>query len=187
MGTGVRPSAGPIPQVGVRGPGRFRPGNRLAALLDGRGIRIHDLWTGKQLAAYSAPDVTCDQVDGGCLSQSLVFSPDGRTLATGHQDGTVMLWKVPQPTEADVPEIAPAEHDTVWADLGSESPIKARTAVERLGRFPDTALALLRARFSPTPTLPAPALAALIKNLDSDEFATREEATRKTPRTRCRS
>jgi WD40 repeat protein len=71
----------------------------MVAFLDGWGIRIEDLLTGKQLAAYPAPDVMSSARDRGSFTKNLAFAPDGRTLATGHQDGAVLLWKVP-PTGA---------------------------------------------------------------------------------------
>jgi hypothetical protein len=150
----------------------FAPDGRTLTLVDGSGIRIVDMVTGKQLAAYVAPDVTCDVTDRGCGTQTLVFAPDGRTLATGHRDGSVLLWKVPQPADDH------AEAGDLWADLGSESPARARAAVERLARRPAAAEALLTARFRPPPAPADPAIAALMKDLDSDQFATREEATR---------
>jgi hypothetical protein len=165
------PNAGRVAQVA------FAPDGRTVALLDGWGVRVHDLLAGKQLAAYPAPDVRCDVTDRGCGSQTLAFAPDGRTLATGHLDGTVLLWKVPPVAEKAGKGIA--DRDGLWAALGSEAPAKARAAVERLARHPAEALALLKSRFRPAATPPDPALAALVRALDSDSFATREEATRK--------
>jgi hypothetical protein len=156
----------------------FAPDGRTVALLDGWGVRVHDMLTGRPLAAYPAPDVRCDVTDRGCGAQTLAFAPDGRTLATGHLDGTVLLWKV-QPAAAAANEIAASERAGLWADLGSAAPAKARAAVERLARQPAEALSVLKSRFRPAPTPADPALTVLVKNLDSDAFATREEATRK--------
>jgi RNA polymerase sigma factor (sigma-70 family) len=157
----------------------FAPDGRTVALLDGWGVRLHDTWTGEKRTAYPAPDVTCEVTDRGCGSQTLVFAPDGRTLATGHRDGAILLWKVPQPAGDGPKAVTEAERETLWADLGSDSPEKARAAVERLARHPAEATALLTARFRPVPVPADPALAALAKDLDSDVFATREEASRK--------
>jgi RNA polymerase sigma factor (sigma-70 family) len=166
------PKAGHVAQV------TFAPDGRTVAFLDGWGVRVHDLLTGKQLAAYPAPDVGCDVTSRGCGAQTLAFAPDGRTLATGHLDGTVLLWKVPPAAEAPK-EIAASDRDGLWADLGSAAPATAREAVERLARQPAAALALFKGRFLPAAAPPDPALAALVRDLDSDNFATREEATRK--------
>src|SRR5262249_7217281 len=134
------PNAGFVSQVA------FAQSGRAIALLDGRGIRIHDLLTGESLAAYATPDFICEVTDRGGSSQTLVFAPDGRTLATGHRDGTIVLWKVPPPPERGANAIAEAEHEALWADLGSDAPGRARTAVERLARQPAVAMALLADR-----------------------------------------
>jgi hypothetical protein len=156
----------------------FAPDGRTIALLDGRGVRLHDLSTGQQLIFYPAVDVTCEIMRPGWV-QTLVFAPDSRTLATGHRDGAVVLWKVPQLDEGVARPITSAEHDRLWADLGSASPIKSRSAVRRLADDPATAAALLTSRFQPSATTVDAAIVASIKSLDSGIFTTREDATRK--------
>jgi RNA polymerase sigma factor (sigma-70 family) len=163
-----------FPTGGRLAPVVFAPDGRTVALLDGWGVHVHDLLTGKRMASYAAPDVLCDWG-----TQTLAFAPDGRTLATGHLDGTILLWKVPPAPDDGSKEIAEGERDQLWADLGSDAPVKARAAVERLARRPAAAVALLASRFRLAPTPNDPALAALVKDLDSEVFATREEATRK--------
>jgi hypothetical protein len=166
-----------FPRVGLVAQLAFAPDGRTLALLDGHGIQLLELRSGKPLADYAAPDVNCDFVDRGCTTQTLVFAPDGRALATGHQDGTVLLWKVP-PTPANHPPRAETERHQLWEDLGSRSPSKARTAIEQLVRNPTAATDLLTARFRPPATSVDPALTALLRDLDSDLFSTREAASR---------
>jgi RNA polymerase sigma factor (sigma-70 family) len=166
------PKAGSVAQIA------FAPDGRTIALLDGRGVRIHDLLTGKCRAEYAAPDVSCYFTDRGRSTETLVFAPDGRTLATGHQDGTVLLWKVSSPDD-ETPPLTEDERSRLWADLRNDSPARARRAVQRLARRPADAVALLTTRFRP-PSMPVdPALAGLIRDLDSDAFATRDRASRK--------
>jgi RNA polymerase sigma factor (sigma-70 family) len=168
-----------FPKVGHVAEVAFAPDGRTIALLDGWGVHLHDLPTGQRLAAYPAADVFCTNTDRGCGTQNLAFAPDGRTLATGHLDGTVLLWKVPAVRDDDPKEIAASARESLWDELSSDAPAKARAAVDRLVRRPATALPLLRGRFQPAPTPADPALAALIKDLDSEMFATREAATRR--------
>jgi RNA polymerase sigma factor (sigma-70 family) len=165
-----------FPKAEFVGQVAFGPNNRTIALLDGHGIRLHDLLTGEPLADYAAPDVTCEANHRGHDGpQTVVFAPDGRTLATGHRDGAILLWKVPQPA-ADGPKVlTEADRASLWADLASDSPATGRRAVERLLHDP----AAVTAKFPVVPTPADPALTALVKDLDSDMFATREEASRK--------
>jgi RNA polymerase sigma factor (sigma-70 family) len=163
------PKAGFIAQVA------FTPDSRAIAMLDGRGIRLEDLQTGKRLAEFAAPDVNSQLTDGGCFTQTLVFSPDGATLATGHQDGSILLWKVPRARPADPVALTDGEIEKLWTDLGSTSPSRARAAVQRLARHPG-AVGLVAKRFRPPPA--DAKLAALLDDLDSDTFAKREEAAR---------
>ena len=105
------------------------------------------------------------------------FAPDGRTLATAHQDGSIVLWKVPQSRDTKLTALAEGEAAKLWGDLGSSSPSIGRAAVERLACHPDAAAVLLAMRFRPPPA--DAQLAALINDLDSEVFTTREEAFRK--------
>src|SRR5262249_45200717 len=84
-----------FPQVGVVEQVAFGPGGDKVALLDGRGVTVCDLPAGTVRATYAAADVNCQAIDRGCAAQTLVFAPDGKRLATGHRDGTVVLWAVP--------------------------------------------------------------------------------------------
>jgi hypothetical protein len=165
------------PEAGFIAQAAFSPDGRILALLDGRGIRLEELQTGKRLAEYAAPDVYCQHIDRGCFTQTLVFAPDGSTLATGHQDGTIVLWKVPRSRPGHQAALAVAESERLWTDLGNSSPATARAAKERLVGHPDTAVTLLKKQFRPPPA--DAKLAALIDDLDSNVFATREEASRK--------
>ncbi len=167
------PKSGSVAQVA------FAPDGRTIALLDGRGVRLHDLPTGQRLVEYPAPDVSCYFTDRGVSTQTLAFAPDGRTLATGHQDGTVLLSKVPQPADDGAGALTEDERGRLWSDLASEAPARGRTVVERLSHRPADAVALLKARFRPPPQAVDPALAGLVRDLDSDAFATRDRASRK--------
>src|SRR5262249_40360356 len=104
---------------------------------------------------------------------TVVFSPDGRSLATGHRDGSVTLWAVPRPEP-----VQPANVDA-WNDLAAESPAAARAAVDSAARDPAAAGKLRTTEFPAVAEAADPEVAALIKKLDDDEFAVREEATKK--------
>jgi RNA polymerase sigma factor (sigma-70 family) len=56
-----------------------------------RGLRLWEVKTGKELVHLALGQKAGVPSPGG---QTLAFSPDGRTLATGGRDGTVSLWEV---------------------------------------------------------------------------------------------
>jgi WD40 repeat protein len=157
----------------------FSPDGRTLAFVDGRGIHLHDLLNGKELSMYSAPDVTCEITNRGCGTQTLVFSPDGSMLATGHRDGGVLLWKVPQASDDRPHQLSEAERNALWTDLGSDSAVKAKTAIERLAHSRSVAIALITAKLNPLAATADPAITTLVQELDSDQFATRENAMHK--------
>jgi WD40 repeat protein len=64
------------------------PDGQLVALkLNGR-ITLHDTKTGTERQTYPAPG----------NAWALAFSPDGKNLISGHTDGTVNVWVVPEPS-----------------------------------------------------------------------------------------
>jgi WD40 repeat protein len=115
-----------FPKCGLVAQVAFSLDGRTVALVDAQGVHLHDLLSGRRLPDYQASDVTCDLTDRGCTTQTAVFSPEGRTLATGHRDGTILLWAVPR---RERPKAALAE---VWTDLGADSPARALAAVDWL-------------------------------------------------------
>jgi WD40 repeat protein len=46
---------------------------------------------------------------------SLAFSPDGKTFASGHDDGPIQLWDVSDPTRFAEPRVLPVGDGTVWS------------------------------------------------------------------------
>ena len=149
----------------------FSPDGRTIGLLNGRGVFLHDLLTGRRLTEFLAPDITCASTNLDAGTQSVAFSPDGKLLATGHRDGSVLLW-------AAVPRPPIADSGDVWSALASASPVKARSAVDRVVRDP-AAFKALAAKLHPPADEPNPQLASLIADLDNSTYATREAASKK--------
>jgi RNA polymerase sigma factor (sigma-70 family) len=152
------------------------PDNRTFAYVTGYGVHLFDLVSGKPLAEYEDPGINCSNFMSG-EAATLMFSPDSRCVATAHHDGSILVWKVPQP---DAVKLTKAERDAAWDDLsGAAEPAKARLAIDRLARDPDAAVTMLAERFK-APAAPAEAdIPALIRALDSPAFADREKATRR--------
>jgi hypothetical protein len=146
--------------------------NGLAVSPDGRflaaewagvhAISVRDLATGTEVARR-----------GGyrSLVQTLAFRPDGKALASGHADGTALVWDL-----SGLPEAKPAaDREAAWEALASANAGKAYQAILSLAADPGC-VAFLRDRVKPVPEIPASRLQQLVRDLDSDTFATREEA-----------
>jgi hypothetical protein len=75
----------------------------------------------------------------------------------------------------------PVEAAACWTDLAAADPRTAWAALQRLASDPETALPLLRRQLRPE-KIEARWLADRLADLDSDDFATREAATRELQR-----
>ena len=103
---------------------------------------------------------------------AVAFSPDGRRVATGLTDGTVLVWDVPRSSTP----WRPADADRLWADLAGDAPVAWR-ALWHLIDHPDRATALLAGRLRPVPIdTDTP---DLIAKLDHPKYAVREDAARR--------
>src|SRR5262249_50767999 len=108
---------------------------------------------------------------GDSDASSLVFAPDGRRVATGLTDTSIVLWDVTGSRAETPPDL-----DALWADLASTDAAKAYTAAWSLIAAPGPATALLATQLRPAASADGKRLDELIAALDSDEFAAREKA-----------
>jgi Tol biopolymer transport system component len=112
---------------------------------------------------------------------SVAFSPDGQTLATASMDNRIKLWDVPpRPKLPQTGTISPRELERLWATLAEADAERAFHSLNTLRATPQEAVALVHDRIRPAlgPTLQqAPQIARWISDLDSEQFAIREEAS----------
>jgi len=149
----------------------FHPNNRLLATNDD-GIQLHDAVTGKLLAVRRMPkDVMGSTV---CFA----FTVDGRRLATGMPDGTILIWEIALPISKPQ-SLQTKEIESLWTDLADADAAKAWRAVWRLADASQDALGFLRGRVKPYPTAPAELTRKLLADLDSDSFEVREETVKR--------
>jgi RNA polymerase sigma factor (sigma-70 family) len=109
---------------------------------------------------------------------SLAFSPDGKVLATGSNDTTMLFWdatrfKTNRPPEA---QLRPDQLQTLWNDLEGTDAVKAFRAIRDLADAPKSSVAFLRKRLRPVKPADSNQLARLLADLDNDEFAVRDKA-----------
>ncbi len=112
--------------------------------------------------------------------QSLAFSPRGRALASGSGDATVLVWDVfAPPAGRRQARRGPGRMKSYMEEgLASREGPAAYGALCALLEEPAQAVVSLRGCVRPVPKPDPEQVARLLAGLNSDDFATREEATR---------
>jgi WD40 repeat protein len=109
------------------------------------------------------------------IYKPLAFSPDGRTLACGEGDSTILLWDVTgQPKSAP---LSGADLTGLWSDLAADAS-KANRAIWGFAGAVKQTLPFLKDQLRAVPAADAKLLAMLIGDLDSPTFAVRQKAGR---------
>jgi hypothetical protein len=148
---------------------------------------------GKTLLSGSADKTLCLwEVATGKLLHELVghqgsvlsatFSSDGKRIASASADTTILIWDVPGLStlvRVPPPPLSEEELYDLWIDLGARR--RSGHAIGRLAAAPKSAVPFLKQRLQPD--LPRDGrVARLLDDLDSDEFAVREKASRELAR-----
>lgn len=112
---------------------------------------------------------------------ALECSPDGRRLISSGKDGTALVWDVTL-TGAAKPRkdsLSAADAEKLWTAAIAPDAAEAFTALANFAAAPDQAITLLRRQIKAAPQGPTDAeMDRLFEKLDSDDFATREKASR---------
>ncbi len=163
--------------VALRGPGvfSFSADNRLLAVARRDGVQLWETASGQEVGRVRIPE-TAPLAPGRPCAEVLALSPDGRTLATGHADSTILLWDATLRGAAR--PLMAAQAEACWADLTGADAARAYAAVWRLADDPRRAVALLAGRLAPIAPPPAELLQRLLRDLGSDAFAVRQPAER---------
>jgi WD40 repeat protein len=151
----------------------FTPDGRRFAFATPHYLMVCDLPTREVIVKRPVPDDLGGAV--GWASGGVGFAPDGRTVASGCRDGTILLWDVPPP--APRKRLAEREAAALWEDLARDGP-RGWAAVWRLQEDADTAVPFLRKHLPPIPK-PEVSWRTLVEQLDSEQFEERETASRR--------
>jgi RNA polymerase sigma factor (sigma-70 family) len=156
-------------------PGLSNDGKTLATAY-GDTITLWELATGKKRAQFTG--------DRSPI-YSLAYSHDGRLLASAADDYTALVW--------DATGICPSgklvsrdleseELKQLWTDLGGADGEKAYRALWQMVAGPRQSVAFIASCLKPVPPVAEERLARLIRDLDSEEFKTRSQASKELER-----
>jgi WD40 repeat protein len=138
--------------------------------IDG-GIRVLDAASGRvirDVPAHAEPLL------------ALALSPDGKMLASGSNDSTVLLWDVAEiskPAGVGKGPIAAKDLELMWSDLANDDAGKAYQAMNALANAPAEVVPLLKSRLQPVAPVDQKVLENLLDELNSPKFQVREKAS----------
>jgi WD40 repeat protein len=149
----------------------FSPNGQMLAVASAKGlIYLFESCTGRERGRFEA---------GRVRLCSVAFSPSGLMLASLGFDRAPLIWDVTGRIKGVGKEPEPLSEQRLsrcWKDLGDEDAEKAWKTICGLAARPSQAVSLIRKNLPPRPKLAPSRLSQLLKDLESEDFTTREDA-----------
>lgn len=141
------------------------PDGRLMAWFDEAwNLRLYEVCTGKIVYRFNED------------YSSIAFAPSGWRLAAGcKSDASILIWDLPTLFRSQPLPGKDSSAEALWAILKSDDVVQAYGALWRLAALPE-ADAFLARHLKPVEAVPPARLRALVADLGSSDFATREKA-----------
>jgi hypothetical protein len=147
---------------------KFSPDGRwLAAVID-REIWVWDAYTGEKVTIFPGHE-------NGV--QTLTFSPNSKTIASGGSDGTVLIWDLSSHVHEPSAR-PPVTAQKSWADLKNSDAKVAYQAMHMLTINPEATCKLAQG-LRADPGMPPEELTQCIRDLDNSQFSARDKATKR--------
>jgi WD40 repeat protein len=147
----------------------FSPNHQTIALAQPNAILVRSLDGGQTITLNTSTKTCC-----------LAFSADGRWMASGHEDTTVLIWDfsriLHEPPKAH--SLTNDERERCWRDLAGDAKASIYAST-RLKSDSRATVALLRERLKPIESVDSSRLNSLLADLESRKFSVREAATQR--------
>jgi WD40 repeat protein/beta-lactamase regulating signal transducer with metallopeptidase domain len=162
---GFSEPAGP---VGVT----FSPDGR-AIVVRGAGgsVRVWDVLAGKEISQFKGHTGRVD---------TIAMAANGKTLASGAHDTTILLWDAAGPmkelSRPQAVELKPADMEGLWRDLTGEDAGKALQSLLKLSDGSQQAAPFMGERLKPAVRVDPDKLSGWIADLESNTFTVRRKA-----------
>jgi WD40 repeat protein/beta-lactamase regulating signal transducer with metallopeptidase domain len=162
------PSAAPGGPVGLS----FSPDGRTLAVRGAAGlVRFWDLAADKEAGRLKG--------HAGRVA-TVAFGPGGKTLASGSDDTTILLWDTAGIrkglSKPPAVELTAADLDELWGTLAGADAVKARQGVRKLAGAAGQAVPFLGKHLKPAARVDPRKIDGWIADLESEKFAVRKAA-----------
>ena len=148
-----------------------RDGSFVAAPGPNSTIKVFDASLGKEVASLNGHN--------GAIA-SLIFAADGKTLVSGGNDTTILLWdlvRIKREPRPQIAELQPKEFEKLWGNLISGDAVEAGKTVQTLIAGSNASVALLKDRIQPAAPVDPKVVDQWLRDLDSSNFTKRAIAT----------
>jgi WD40 repeat protein len=154
----------------------FSADGRILATADENVVRLWEVPSGKEIHRRSRHAALAGAPSQAALT-SVAILPGNRALATGMMDGTILVWGLAA-EPATAKELSRRELDDLWADLAGDEARKAYRAIQSMELSAAQSIGYLNRHLQSAAEVDAKRVKQLIADLDSDEFAMRQKASK---------